>query len=446
MPKLSIKHGNSGRSLHATADIESGSEILSIPSSLLISVRSDVYADPPELQNIKFQEDSYFWERASWEVRLAVVLLDHVRANDTSPWAPYIRTLPKQPGSILVALADKRRVDVAREQLVHLNLIDIADSYSAHIISQHAAFCDTLDEQTEPIGLAQFCWAVAVAQSRAFGVPPVNRDVGEPTEFALFPALDCGNHSSRVRSELRYNEEKDVFGVSIGNHRVDEGNECFLNYGYRSPAQLALFYGFVECGTPAASLKVGVEIVWEMRKDGDRLGERKQAVLDKADLAHDDDEFTVSLHEVDPRLMQSIRVCVADEAELDRLEEMDVLTDEPLSLANEIRAWDSLMHHLKWRKSHVGKEFEQEFAEMLALDRPFSVACDWGTERNDKAIALFKWERNRVVDTTISRVKQFRDMSERLGRLIDPAILKRAAGSVFRKPRNTPLGGSVRVL
>lgn len=441
MPNLSIVHNSNGRSLYATADIESNSEILTVPSSLLISVCSDVYADPPLLQHITFREDSHFWERASWEVRLAVVLLDEVLAGDTSLWAQYIKTLPKHPGSVLFALADQKRVGIAREQLTRLNLLDTADSYSAHIITQHSAFCDALNDETKPISIAEFCWAVAVAQSRAFGVPPVNPEIGEPTKFALFPALDCGNHSSRVRSQLEYCAEKDVFMVSIGNHRVDEGDECFLNYGYRSPAQLALFYGFVEGGSPAATLKVGAEIIWEMQKDNDPLGMRKQTILDDADLAHDDDEFTISLHEIDSRLMQSIRVCVANEFELEKLEKMNVLADEPLNLENEIRAWDVLMIHLKYRKSIIEENFEKEFNRLSTLDRPFSVGCDWGSTNNAKAAALFKWERNRVVDTTISRVKQFRDISVRLNRLIDPAILKRAAGSVFRKPSSTPLGG-----
>ncbi len=96
---------------------------------------------------------------------------------------------------------------------------------------------------------------------------------------------------------------------------VQEGHEAFLNYGTKTPGELVLFYGFVEGGSPAFSVPVGVECVWDAQDEAEdeALQKRKDLLLEKLGLAGEDVSFVLGLHDVDPRLMMALRVAVASE-------------------------------------------------------------------------------------------------------------------------------------
>lgn len=440
MAKIFISHSHQTRSLVAETPIERDDVLLSIPAHSIVAVSSDRNSDPPPFLRLRFL-DPHFWEDQSWDIRLAVLLLDHYLAKGDSPWYPYIKSLPKRPHSVICALVSAQRAPKARTQLQALDLLDSADSYAAYVVAQYNSFSKAL-RNSMGIDVKLFCWAAAIAQSRAFAVPSLHYQAFDglpsmPQYFALFPALDCGNHSAHARSELRFDENTQSYVVISGKSYAKQ-QQVYLNYGDRTPDELALFYGFVEGFSPNSSTQVGSEIVWECQDDNDALLKRKVQLLEHLDLAHADDSFRISLHEVDPRLMHALRICTANEEELVKLHTMDEL--KPVGLDSEIRAWNALTTHCEWLIQNINPQFEQEFENLpkpsAASDFiPFSAAFDWGGDNNCRAHALFRFERNRILKQTIKRTHQFAHMSRKLGRLIDPALLKGATNSILPSSR-----------
>lgn len=234
-----------------------------------------------------------------------------------------------------------------------------------------------------------------------------------PREFALFPALDCGNHSARVRCELHADGDAYVVMAGFG---VQRDNEVYLNYGEKTPEQLALFYGFVEGGSPDASVEVGPEVLWDAQDDDEdeELRGRKQRLLERLGVTGEDIDYRLSLLAVDDRLMMALRVAFATGDELDVIEKMEGKRFRAVGLENEMKVWKCVEQICERLVIEVG-DMEAAFLKALERKSPFSVACCWGDLENGKAEALLRFERNRVLSATIERVKHFSTVSAKIG-------------------------------
>lgn len=402
MPKLRIASEADGRYLQATSDIGPAEALVTVPADALLSVSSDRDAPVPSLPHLGLRNDGEFWACAGWEMRLAIVLLNEVRAEALSPWRAYVRSLPENPDSALVALSDSTLAARARSQLAELGLLDLADAYAGHVLRMYALLKACVETTVE---FQEFVWAICVAQSRAFGVPPGN-------QFALFPGLDCANHSPRVKSELRKLGD-DAYCVVGGEYK--NGDAVFVNYGYKSAEQLALFYGFVLIGDPSASLAVGVEEVWDAWDDDTEMEivrERKHALIYTLDI-RSEMQFRLTLHDIDTKLIMALRVAVATE---DELSQVEAICEEgkyrAVGLRNEVKVWQEVERICEGLIRDVGP-MESEFESKI--DTAFSVQCYWGDDRHEAAKALFRFERNRVLRATIERVRHFSSVSEKIG-------------------------------
>lgn len=425
MPKIRIASSASGRSLVATSPISASDPLLRVPTHLALVVDA-ANPDPPPLSHIPLREDSRAWAGLSWELRLGLALLNEARRGKASPWRAYIDALPTDPPAALLALhapqAERLR---AREQLGRVGLLAQADAYCASVRAAHAEVSASLAEGAEAISPRDFCWAAACAQSRAFALP--SSTTGNPTHFAMLPAVDFGNHSHTARCRLEVDEEAGELVVRAGKE-VREGEEVWLNYGPKTLADTVIFYGFVEGGSPHASVQVGVECAWEGQKEDEEreLTERKDRLLERWGMDDEEEEmFKIEMDGVDERMMMMVRVAVGNEEEVGMMEGMmEGMRVEggkgfrSVGLRNEVEAWRCLEEHCRRLVRNVG-ELEGEFEEKVEMQargaKPYSFAWEWGGDAAAPAEALFRFERNRVLKATIERVRHFREMSEKIG-------------------------------
>lgn len=419
-PNVRIATGPSGRSLVATSPISASDALLRVPLHLALVVDA-VSPDPPPLSHIRLDADSDAWVGLSWELRLGLVLLNEARRGTDSPWAAYTASLPEEPSAALLALHTPREQRLrTREQLGRVGLLETAAAYCASVRSAHEKVSAALEEGTEKISPKDFCWAAACAQSRAFALPGVSG--APPRMFAMLPAVDCGNHSASARVRIEVDEEAGELVVRAGAD-VEEGCEVFLNYGTKTPADLVLFYGFVEAGSPDACVPVGPECAWEAQADDEtaELSERKDSLLEQLGINDEDNaRFVLGMHEVDPRLMMLVRVAVANEEEVSKMEGMDFSGSKcgsrSVGLRNEVAAWKCIEEHCRFLLQEVGDmQTDFETKAQGGSAHPYSCAWEWGADADAPAEALFRFERNRVLDATIERLRHFREMSEKIG-------------------------------
>lgn len=434
---------NGQRGLYATDDVKSGDPILSIPrrAAIIADIAED---EPPDLRVFSGLAQS-FWKSATWEVRLAVLLLDECARSASSPFRTYLNALPKDPWCALWAYETVGRARISK-QLQPYRLHNVAHDYRAHVKHTFISFRKALPRDKRPlISLNSFSWAVAVCQSRGFGIPLIGtignqsslnrvttcgpfqkRDEKVPVQYALFPGLDMANHSVHCQTSFRYEVEADTYRVCTGAN-FSRGEEVLLSYGSKSNDDLMFFYSFVEGNNPANTVKVADFREWvldlaheDCETDGD--WDRKLTVLRERNLTLPDKAHVFQLDKVPDELMLAIRVAVASSEDLTTFsEEMDKQPSrlyKAISLENELDAWHAIDLKCQQLLEEVG-EFNDEEQETLAAmfsEHPCSAVWKWG-EEGSKGELMYRYERQSVLNATSKRVRHFAQISSAVGRV-----------------------------
>lgn len=249
--------------------------------------------------------------------------------------------------------------------------------------------------------------------------------VSEPTQYALFPALDMANHSVHCPTSFTYDAVADAYIVSTG-ASFRPGDEVFLSYGPKCNDDLLLFYGFVEGNNPANAVIITDLREWILEL-GDVHGkdedwDRKLAVFMEHDLTDPHRTFQFRRDSVPDDLLLLVRLAVASTSELNEfLQQLSENSDrlfKPLCLENELTTWAAVDAKCQELLNELGdfSEEEQRLLTSMFEKHPITAVWEWG-QPGSRGELLYRYERQEVLAATSERVRHFAHVSSSIGQV-----------------------------
>ncbi|KAM3871039.1 actin-histidine N-methyltransferase [Diretmus argenteus] len=329
--------GKEGYGLQATRDIKAEELFLWIPRKMLMTVES---AQNSVLGPLYTQDRIL---QAMGNVTLALHLLCE-RGDPSSPWLPYIRSLPQDYDTPMYYQQDEVR---------HLQgtqaLPDVLSQYK-NTARQYAYFYKLV--QTHPTAsklplkdsftFDDYRWAVSSVMTRQNQIPTED---GSRVTLALIPLWDMCNHTNGLIT-TGYNLEDDRCEcVALQDYKENE--QIYIFYGTRSNAEFVIHNGFFfqDNAHDRVKIKLGVS-------KSERLYAMKAEVLARAGIPASS-IFALHCNEppISAQLLAFLRVFCMTEEEL-----KDYLVGErainkiftlgnsefPVSWENEIKMWTFL--------------------------------------------------------------------------------------------------------
>ncbi|XP_029543563.1 actin-histidine N-methyltransferase isoform X1 [Oncorhynchus nerka] len=326
-----------GFGLRATKDIKADELFLWIPRKMLMTVESAKNSVLGPL----YSQDRIL--QAMGNVTLALHLLCE-RADPSSPWLPYIKTLPGDYDTPLYYEEEE-----VRHLLSTQAIQDILSQYK-NTARQYAYFYKVI--QTHPttsklplkdaFTYDDYRWAVSSVMTRQNQIPTED---GSRVTLALIPLWDMCNHTNGLIT-TGYNLEDDRCEcVALQDYK--ENDQIYIFYGTRSNAEFVIHNGFFfqENAHDRVKIKLGVS-------KSERLYAMKAEVLARAGIPS---SSIFALHCSDPpisaQLLAFLRVfCMTEEELKDYLVGEHAInkiftlgnTEFPVSWDNEIKLWTFL--------------------------------------------------------------------------------------------------------
>uniref|UniRef100_A0A8C8F6Y8 protein-histidine N-methyltransferase n=1 Tax=Oncorhynchus tshawytscha TaxID=74940 RepID=A0A8C8F6Y8_ONCTS len=326
-----------GFGLRATKDIKAEELFLWIPRTMLMTVESAKNSVLGPL----YSQDRIL--QAMGNVTLALHLLCE-RADPSSPWLPYIKTLPGDYDTPLY---------YEEEEVHHLlstqAIPDVLSQYK-NTARQYAYFYKVIQTHltTSKLPLKDaftfddYRWAVSSVMTRQNQIPTED---GSRVTLALIPLWDMCNHTNGLIT-TGYNLEDDRCEcVALQDYKENE--QIYIFYGTRSNAEFVIHNGFFfqENAHDRVKIKLGVS-------KSERLYAMKAEVLARAGIPS---SSIFALHCSDPpisaQLLAFLRVfCMTEEELKDYLVGEHAInkvftlgnTEFPVSWDNEIKLWTFL--------------------------------------------------------------------------------------------------------
>ncbi|MBK7074329.1 MAG: SET domain-containing protein [Myxococcales bacterium] len=222
----------SGRGMVATRPIAAGEVVARIPRALLIT-REHARASSVgrQLRDANVELSSSHATFAAW------LCVEARRA--TSPYAPYLRSLPAAyDGFAIHAPADERALLRGTLTGDRLALLE-------HDLARDHALAAARARLMAGVDRATFTWARLCVGSRAFAVT-----IDGVATNALVPLADLINHAPAPVTRWAYDQEAAAFTLTAVAD-VAAGAELTDSYGAKSNGQLAVQYGFTVDDNPA---------------------------------------------------------------------------------------------------------------------------------------------------------------------------------------------------
>nr|XP_020510872.1 actin-histidine N-methyltransferase [Labrus bergylta] len=329
--------GSEGYGLKATRDIKAEELFLWVPRKMLMTVES---AQNSVLGPLHSQDRIL---QAMENVTLAFHLLCE-RADPSSPWMPYIHSLPQEYDTPLYFQQEEVQLLLGTQAIQ-----DVLSQYK-NTARQYAYFYKLL--QTHPAAsklplkdsftFDDYRWAVSSVMTRQNQIPTED---GGRLILALIPLWDMCNHTNGLIT-TGYNLEDDRCEcVALQDYKENE--QIYIFYGTRSNAEFVIHNGFFfqDNAHDRVKIKLGVS-------KSERLFAMKAEVLSRAGIPA---SSTFALHCNEPpisaQLLAFLRVFCMTEEEL-----KDYLLGEgavgkiftlgnsefPVSWDNEIKLWTFL--------------------------------------------------------------------------------------------------------
>ncbi|XP_077587543.1 actin-histidine N-methyltransferase isoform X1 [Stigmatopora nigra] len=328
--------GKEGYGLQATRDINADELFLCIPRKMLMTLDS---AQKSVLGPLLRQDRIL---KAMGNVSLALHLLCE-RANPTSVWLPYIRSLPQnyttplyyEPEEVHLLLGTQAVQDVFNQ----FKNTGRQYAYFYKLLQTHPA-ADVLSLK-ENFTFDDYRWAVSSVMTRQNQIPTED---GSRITQALIPVWDMCNHTNGMIT-TGYNVEDDRCEcAALRNYKENE--QIYIFYGARTNADFFVHNGFFFQDNIHDQLKIKLGI-----SKSERLYSMKAEVLARAGIpvscvfALDLNEYPVST-----QLLAFLRVFCMTEEELkdylveDSLNKILNLSNRefPVSWENEIKIWTFL--------------------------------------------------------------------------------------------------------
>ncbi|KAK6304683.1 hypothetical protein J4Q44_G00252690 [Coregonus suidteri] len=326
-----------GFGLRATKDIKAEELFLWIPRTMLMTVESakNSVLGPLYIQDRILQ--------AMGNVTLALHLLCE-RADPSSPWLPYIKTLPGDYDTPLYYEEEEVRYLLSTQAIQ-----DVLSQYK-NTARQYAYFYKVIQAHptTSKLPLKDaftfddYRWAVSSVMTRQNQIPTED---GSRVTLALIPLWDMCNHTNGLIT-TGYNLEDDRCEcVALQDYKENE--QIYIFYGTRSNAEFVIHNGFFfqENAHDRVKIKLGVS-------KSERLYAMKAEVLARAGIPS---SSIFALHCSDPpisaQLLAFLRVfCMTEEELKDYLVGEHAInkiftlgnTEFPVSWDNEIKLWTFL--------------------------------------------------------------------------------------------------------
>ncbi|CAL8293560.1 unnamed protein product, partial [Arctogadus glacialis] len=329
--------GGEGYGLRATRDIKAEELFLWIPRKMLMTVESAKNSVLGPL----YGQDRIL--QAMGNVTLALHLLCE-RASPSSPWLPYIKSLPTDYDTPLYYEEEEVRPLLGTQAVQ-----DVLSQYK-NTARQYAYFYKVV--QTHPTAsklplkdsftFDDYRWAVSSVMTRQNQIPTED---GSRVTLALIPLWDMCNHTNGLIT-TGYNLEDDRCEcVALQDYKENE--QIYIFYGTRSNAEFVVHSGFFfqDNAHDRVKIKLGVS-------KSERLYAMKAEVLARAGIAA---SSIFAVHGTEPpisaQLLAFLRVFCMTEEEL-----KDFLVGEgainkiftlgnsefPVSWENEIKLWTFL--------------------------------------------------------------------------------------------------------
>ncbi|KAM5129055.1 actin-histidine N-methyltransferase isoform 1-T3 [Mantella aurantiaca] len=332
-----VEFPNEGFGLKATREIKAEELFLWVPRKLLMTVES---AKNSMLGSL-YSQDRIL--QAMGNITLAFHLLCE-RADPTSFWLPYIKTLPSSYDTPLYFEEDEVHY-LQSTQAIH----DVFSQYK-NTARQYAYFYKVI--QTHPnasklplkdaFTFDDYRWAVSSVMTRQNQIPTED---GSRVTLALIPLWDMCNHTNGLIT-TGYNLEDDRCEC-VALQEFKAGEQIYIFYGTRSNAEFVIHNGFFfeNNAHDRVKIKLGVS-------KSDRLYAMKAEVLARAGIPT---SSVFALHVTEPpisaQLLAFLRVFCMSEDELKEhligehaIDKIFTLgnSEFPVSWDNEIKLWTFL--------------------------------------------------------------------------------------------------------
>lgn len=332
-----VEFPSEGFGLKATREIKAEELFLWVPRKLLMTVES---AKNSVLGSL-YSQDRIL--QAMGNITLAFHLLCE-RADPSSFWLPYIKTLPSEYDTPLYFQEEEVQY-LQSTQAIH----DVYSQYK-NTARQYAYFYKVI--QTHPnasklplkdaFTFDDYRWAVSSVMTRQNQIPTED---GSRVTLALIPLWDMCNHTNGLIT-TGYNLEDDRCEC-VALQEFKEGEQIYIFYGTRSNAEFVIHNGFFfeNNAHDRVKIKLGVS-------KSDRLYAMKAEVLARAGIPT---SSVFALHITEPpisaQLLAFLRVFCMSEEELKEHLIGDHAIDKiftlgnsefPVSWDNEIKLWTFL--------------------------------------------------------------------------------------------------------
>ncbi|XP_073466927.1 actin-histidine N-methyltransferase [Aquarana catesbeiana] len=332
-----VEFPNEGFGLKATREIKAEELFLWVPRKLLMTVES---AKNSVLGSL-YSQDRIL--QAMGNITLAFHLLCE-RADPSSFWLPYIKTLPSTYDTPLYFEEDEVRY-LQCTQAIH----DVFSQYK-NTARQYAYFYKVI--QTHPnasklplkdaFTFDDYRWAVSSVMTRQNQIPTED---GSRVTLALIPLWDMCNHTNGLIT-TGYNLEDDRCEC-VALQEFKAGEQIYIFYGTRSNAEFVIHNGFFfeNNAHDRVKIKLGVS-------KSDRLYAMKAEVLARAGIPTSS-VFALHVTEspISAQLLAFLRVFCMSEEELKEhligehaIDKIFTLgnSEFPVSWDNEIKLWTFL--------------------------------------------------------------------------------------------------------
>lgn len=245
---------------------------------------------------------------------LALHLMHERSKGAQSFYAPFIASMPKSYDMPVFWSQDDLKQLTGTNVLLLTNMMkrQLAHDFEnlhAPLFASYASIFAPFPELT----LDDYEWAMSVIWSRAFGVTKDQRYL-----HVLCPAMDMFNHDVHLKNALddfvSYEETKNVMQHRVAFDVASGQTPLSISYGQYSNAKLLYSYGFVVPGNRAKGLDF-----WMKVPPSDPYQRLKQHLLDSNDQTSNqtyDFKGTLHEHDIDERLLNTLRVILLTEQEI----------------------------------------------------------------------------------------------------------------------------------
>ncbi|KAF6150820.1 hypothetical protein GIB67_020903 [Kingdonia uniflora] len=347
-----------GLGLVASEDIPKGSDLIALPTHLLLQFQSFDSGNGDGVETV-LAKLAHRVPEELWAMRLGLKLLRERAAVD-SFWWPYISNLP-ETYSVPIFFPGE---DI--KNLQYAPLLHQVNKRCRFLLDFEKAVTHALENENpedhpfggQDVNAASLGWAMSAVSSRAFRLHGERLPDGTQTYVPMMlPLIDMCNHSFHPNAQIVQEQNKrnpDILVTVIAETHIKQNDPVLLNYGCLSNDFFLLDYGFVIPSNPYDSI--------ELRYDGALLDAAsmaagiqspnfsspapwQQEILTQLSLQGEASLLKVSLggpEMVEGRLLAALRVLLAEDMETVQKQDLSTLkslaSEAPLGVANEVTA------------------------------------------------------------------------------------------------------------